>query len=152
MNIAKATRIKRLTFFSKRLKRPKRPDLEIPVRQSFSIVWSRNCEFFDPNGFVFQCEIQKQPNLDFSYRGLRPSPSLKYDPHMESLRLDSWTPRWSKSPIFPNFEVNLKKIYPKFKIRRQRKKNYLVFQLACASKIAFAKTFKISTIKFDQKT
>jgi hypothetical protein len=55
------------------------------------------------------CEVQKQPNLDFSFRGLNPSPLLKFNLHMKSLGLDSWPPGSSKSPIFPNFEVNLTK-------------------------------------------
>jgi hypothetical protein len=37
MNISKATQIKRLTFFSKRLKRPKRPGLETPDIVYYSV-------------------------------------------------------------------------------------------------------------------
>jgi hypothetical protein len=52
------------------------------------------------------CEVQKQPNLDFSCWGPNPSPFLKFNLHMKSLRLDPWPPGSSKSPIFPIFEVN----------------------------------------------
>jgi hypothetical protein len=52
------------------------------------------------------CEVQKQPNLDFSVRGLNPRPLLKSNLHMKSLGLDPWPPGSSKSPIFPNYEVN----------------------------------------------
>jgi hypothetical protein len=48
------------------------------------------------------CEVPKQPNLDFSFRGLRSSPLLKLNPYLKSLRLDPWPAGSSKSPIFPN--------------------------------------------------
>jgi hypothetical protein len=54
-----------------------------------------------------QCKVQKQPNLDFSFRGLNTSPLFKSNLHMKSLGLDTWPSGSSKSPIFPNFEVNL---------------------------------------------
>jgi hypothetical protein len=59
------------------------------------------------------CEVQKQPNLIFSFWGLYPL--LKLKPHLKSFRLDSWPPGSSKSPIFPNFEVDLKKYIWKLK-------------------------------------
>jgi hypothetical protein len=55
------------------------------------------------------CEVPKQPNLDFSFWGLNPSPLLKFNLHMKCLGLDLWPPGSSKSPIFPKFEVNLTK-------------------------------------------
>jgi hypothetical protein len=54
-------------------------------------------------------EFQKQPNLDFSFRGFNTSPLLEFNIHMKSLGLDPWPSGSSKSPIFPNFEVNLTK-------------------------------------------
>jgi hypothetical protein len=51
-------------------------------------------------------EVQKQPNLDFSFRGLNTRPLLEFNIHMKSLGLDPWPSGSSKSPIFPNFEVN----------------------------------------------
>jgi hypothetical protein len=50
MNISKATRIKRLTFFSKRLKRPKRPGLETPNLEAFSSYHCKTHEFFETLG------------------------------------------------------------------------------------------------------
>jgi hypothetical protein len=54
-------------------------------------------------------EVRKQKNLDFSFRGLNPSPLLKSNLHMKSLRLDPWPSGSCKSQIYPNFEVNLTK-------------------------------------------
>jgi hypothetical protein len=55
------------------------------------------------------CEVQKQPNLDFSFRGPNPSPLLKSKLHMKSFGLDPWPPGSFKSPIFPKFDVILTK-------------------------------------------
>jgi hypothetical protein len=55
------------------------------------------------------CEVQKQPNLDLSFRGQNPIPLLKSNLHMKSLGLDPWPAGSSKSPIFSNFEVNVTK-------------------------------------------
>jgi hypothetical protein len=57
----------------------------------------------------FHCEVQKQLNLDLSFRRLNPSPLHKSYLHIKFLVLDPWPPGSSKSPIFPNFEVNLTK-------------------------------------------
>jgi hypothetical protein len=35
-------------------------------------------------------EVQKQPNLDFSFRDLNTSPLLEFNIHMKSLGLDPW--------------------------------------------------------------
>jgi hypothetical protein len=51
------------------------------------------------------CEVQKQPNLDFSFRGVNPSSLRKSNLHMKSFGLDLWQPGSSKSPIYPNYEV-----------------------------------------------
>jgi hypothetical protein len=40
---------------------------------------------------------------------------LKPNPYLKSLRLDPWPAGSSKSPIFPNFEVDLKKYIRKLK-------------------------------------
>jgi hypothetical protein len=55
------------------------------------------------------CEVQKQPNLDFSFRGLNPNPLLKSNLHMKFLGLDPWLPGSSKSQIFPNPGFHLTK-------------------------------------------
>jgi hypothetical protein len=53
------------------------------------------------------CEVQKQPNLDFSFRGINPSPLLISNLHMKALGLYPWPPGSSKSPIFPNFAIKV---------------------------------------------
>jgi hypothetical protein len=47
------------------------------------------------------CEVQKQPNLDLSFRDLNPSPLLKSNLHIKSLELEPWPPGSFKRPTFP---------------------------------------------------
>jgi hypothetical protein len=54
------------------------------------------------------CEVPEQLNLDFSFRGLYPSPA-QAPPHLKFWELESWPPSACQVQILANFEFDFKK-------------------------------------------